>query len=250
MIQIQLEPQPTPGDLKWRMFGIPVRVHPFFWLTSLLLSYSDKAPFELVLLIVVAMFLSILVHEFGHALSHVYYGDRHPYVILYHLGGLCVAGDRNPTHRQRIIILLWGPFAGFILGSLAAGALYLIDHQDLYVHWYVKAVLFQLAFINFAWGAMNLIPAFPLDGGQIVREWILWKKPQRGDKLAFTISLWACILAAVAALALGQLLPAILFGVLGFNSFHIRRQIMLYGDTDNDGPRQPWEQDADWWKKQ
>jgi stage IV sporulation protein FB len=251
MIQIQLEPQGTPWDLKWSMFGIPVRVHPFFWLAAMLLSYHERWPFELVLLVALCIFVSILVHEFGHALSHVYYGDRHPYVILYHMGGLCVAGDKTPTHWQRIVILLWGPMAGFILGGMAAGAYWLIDRSGSVVHPYVLDVLFQLAFINFAWGVMNLIPAFPLDGGQIVREWILWKKPHRGDKLAFTISMWACILAVGAALGLGQLLPAVLFGVLGYNSYSIRKQIALYGGMGGfEGPREPWEQDADWWKKQ
>ena len=63
------EPPRTGGDLNFQLFGIPVRVHPLFWLIAVLLGISgDPQPAE-ILLWVVAVFVSILVHELGHALT-------------------------------------------------------------------------------------------------------------------------------------------------------------------------------------
>src|SRR5579862_1711733 len=100
---ILLEPPRTPWDLKWSMFSIPVRAHPLFWLSTLLLAYRggddqraniDHTPFKYVVAVCVCVFVSILVHEFGHAFAHRYYGDRRPHVVLWVLGGLCIgSGD-------------------------------------------------------------------------------------------------------------------------------------------------------------
>ena len=62
------EPPPSPGDVHFRLFGVPVRVHPFFWLTTVLMGLNPKGgtpPAELLIWVAV-VFVSILVHEFGH----------------------------------------------------------------------------------------------------------------------------------------------------------------------------------------
>jgi stage IV sporulation protein FB len=62
------EPPPTQADLHFRLFGIPVRVHPFFWVATLFLGMAGKTADPVNTLIWVAVvFVSILVHEFGHA---------------------------------------------------------------------------------------------------------------------------------------------------------------------------------------
>src|SRR5437773_326262 len=100
------EPPVTRWDLNWRMFGVPVRVHPLFWLMALLLSWSKGIPPLIVIESMAIIFISILVHEFGHALSGRYYGDRRNHVVLYMMGGLCVQSERPPLHFARILILL------------------------------------------------------------------------------------------------------------------------------------------------
>jgi stage IV sporulation protein FB len=52
---------PTPYDLRFSLFGIPVRVHPFFWLVSLVMGWSPHAP-QLMVVWVACVFVSILVH--------------------------------------------------------------------------------------------------------------------------------------------------------------------------------------------
>src|SRR5579862_2170280 len=103
------EPPRTQWDLKWSMLGVPVRVHPYFWLVSFLLAYHPGVPIPWVLLTVAALFVSILVHEFGHALSARQCGEAQSAVVLYAAGGLCLHGGAAVRHWQRIWILFWGP---------------------------------------------------------------------------------------------------------------------------------------------
>src|SRR5262245_37099251 len=63
-------PEPLPYDLRWRMFGIPVRVHWTFWLFTAILGFNIvEFGFVYLLVWMACAFVSILVHELGHALT-------------------------------------------------------------------------------------------------------------------------------------------------------------------------------------
>ena len=64
---------PTPFDIRLVAFRIPIRVHPSFWLGSLIFGQSLGSP-ELIFLWVICSFVSILIHELGHALTAEAYG--------------------------------------------------------------------------------------------------------------------------------------------------------------------------------
>ncbi|MEZ6147021.1 MAG: hypothetical protein R3B91_16710 [Planctomycetaceae bacterium] len=78
--------QPTPYDLTFSLFGIPVRVIAWFWLTAVILGFSSVhiGP-EYLLAWVAIVFVSILVHELGHALVAAAFGYP-PRILLYHFG--------------------------------------------------------------------------------------------------------------------------------------------------------------------
>jgi stage IV sporulation protein FB len=260
------EPTRTAWDLKWTMFRIPCRVSPWFWLVSFLFCYDfgQPPPMPFVCIGIGCMFLSILVHEYGHAFAGRYYGDDENYTILYWLGGLCVPGKGVPPRMPRIVVLLWGPGAEFILGAIA-GAVILAARRDLiHIHNdYLWAALINLMYISFIWAGMNLVPVYPLDGGQILLEIVRWKAPQRGELFGFTVSMVAAIIITVGAIgfagyraARGQqdprdLFPAFLFGQLAFKSYQYRKHIEMYGQIEGITPerREAWEQDPDWWKR-
>src|SRR5438067_1873655 len=77
---------PTPYDLRFSIFGIPVRVHPLFWVVTLLFASQGQHDPKLMLIGVVCFFASILVHELGHALTAQYFGWP-PHIVLYSCGG-------------------------------------------------------------------------------------------------------------------------------------------------------------------
>jgi stage IV sporulation protein FB len=270
------EPNRTPWDLKWRMFNIPVRVHPAFWFVTLCFSYISPEeqrsiarnlsviPFSLVLITMACMFVSVLVHEFGHALCGRYYGDKN-HTVLYMMGGLCVS-ERGavPERWPRINQLLWGPGAGFILAVAPTAAYFALRYgyvqiENMYVVW----LILQLMWINLVWGLMNLLPVYPLDGGQICREIIRWKASNHGDLLSLTISFYTAIGVSIAFVGyliyrssqgysfdVRQLWPILLFLSLAYTSFRARQQVMMYGEMESypSERREAWERDPDWWK--
>ncbi len=255
---IQLAPARTMWDLKWKMLGVPVRIHPLFWLVALGLVYQPTIPFELVLIGVGCVLFSILVHEFGHALSGRFYGDRQNEVILYYFGGLCVSPRPLQKVWSNIIHILCGPAAGLLLAG-AAYACQMFLGQGAGVA--LAYTLELLIWVNLVWSLMNLLPIFPLDGGQVLRELIQWKAPRRGDHLVFTISLYVAVAMSFVMICAsmyyffihhewpGYVMSIFIFAFLAYSSFSIRRQLDQFGSLDTDGPRQPWEQEADWWKK-
>ena len=93
------EPPRSPWDLRFWALGFPVRVHPFFWLVAALLGLGDGRPQPVVIWVGV-VFVSVLVHELGHALAARYF--RWPAsIVLYGGGGLALLEERRPTMQRR-----------------------------------------------------------------------------------------------------------------------------------------------------
>src|SRR5262245_36001714 len=115
--------QPTRYDLAFSLFGIPVRVIPWFWLAGVLLGFDwvrdpDQGPLLLLIWLGV-MFLSILVHELGHACFAALFGYP-PSILLYQFGGVTLF---QPTHgystAKAILITAAGPAFGAALAIAA-----------------------------------------------------------------------------------------------------------------------------------
>ena len=81
-------PPPTRFDLRFSIAGIPVRVHPLFWLIAILFG-SSSGSIVSILSWVVAIFVSILIHELGHAFAMRRYGQG-SHIVLHFAGGLTV----------------------------------------------------------------------------------------------------------------------------------------------------------------
>ena len=72
-----MEPTPTPLDLRWHLFGILVRVHPMFWLVSVIMGWNSLIiGFEYLFIWIACMFVSILIHELGHVWMGQVFGAR------------------------------------------------------------------------------------------------------------------------------------------------------------------------------
>jgi hypothetical protein len=115
---------PTRYDLRFSLAGIPVRVHPLFWLIAVFFGISG----DLIMLPiwVLVVFVAILVHELGHALAFRRYGQRSQ-IVLHFAGGLTIPepvswgsgyASVGLTANQQIFISLAGPGAGFLLAAL------------------------------------------------------------------------------------------------------------------------------------
>lgn len=163
---------PTPFDVRLIAFRVPIRVHPSFWIAATVLSW-DPDHVDVVFLWVMCLFISIVVHELGHALMAEAFGWASE-IVLYWLGGLTFSNryfQRTPW--REIAVSLAGPFAGFGLYGLTFAAMQLIP-DDLDLHRNVYITLIFLIQINLYWGLVNLLPVWPLDGGQVCQSLLTW----------------------------------------------------------------------------
>ncbi|RPJ22967.1 MAG: hypothetical protein EHM33_22205 [Chloroflexi bacterium] len=236
-------PPPTRYDLRFSVAGIPVRVHPLFWLIAIL--FGSSGDLLLIPIWVGVIFVSILVHELGHALAFRRQGLSSQ-VVLHFAGGLTIpepvywgSGLTNValTANQQIFISLAGPGAGFLFAALVLGGVLALG-GSVATTWLlgfiplplnavmpfggkvVTALVTMLLWVNVFWGLINLVPVYPLDGGSVMRNIFVQADPVDGVRK----SLWLSVIAG-AVVALGgfflfrSLFMALLFGLLAFQSY-------------------------------
>lgn len=232
------EPGHTRFDLRFSVLGIPVRVHPLFWLMALFFGGASGNPIT-TLIWIAGVFVSIVVHELGHALTMRFFGQP-ARVVLYLGGGLAIPdswgyGSALTTNEQ-ILMLLAGPGAGFLLAGLTLGVVLLTGGSigmgllfgflpfpvpSLPIdNWLVDSIIGTLLWVNIFWGLINLVPAYPLDGGQVARH--LWLKVDRWDGVRK--SLWLSVITGTVVALVGltvmrSMYIAFLFGLLAFQSY-------------------------------
>jgi stage IV sporulation protein FB len=202
------EPPQTPYDLRFRVLGIPVRVHPLFWLVSAIMgARGNQEPREM-LIWVATVFISILVHELGHALVARAYGWA-PWITLYSFGGLASYRPTDRSALKQIIISFAGPAAGFLFAGVIVALIVASGHRvgfgwprtalpvlfEFYENDNLNRLLFDLLYVNIFWGLVNLLPIWPLDGGKIAQEVLQTIHPRDG----LVMSLWLSIFVAVGA---------------------------------------------------
>src|SRR5690606_18463762 len=155
-------------------------------------------------------------HELGHALAAMRLGIEMRGITLFIFGGVAEMGSEPPNARAEFLVAIAGPIVsiGLCAGLLAASA---IPTTDL-----LQAVVHYLGWINGALVVFNMLPAFPLDGGRVLRS-VLWNV--RGD-LRWATRITSAIgtafgyglitLGIVTLLTTGELIVAVWWGLLGF----------------------------------
>ena len=209
--------------------GIPIRVHVTFLIVLPFLAlgisraFSEAArlakvppeqlrgsPFLWGLAVAVALFLSILVHELAHSLYAVRKGGRVRDITLLMIGGVSQVSELPRSGRNEAVMALVGPITSLALG----GAFYLV-----YLglsgtpQFNLKFAAFHLAYLNVVLGLFNLLPAFPMDGGRILRGALAQR--------------WGELRATHVAAAAGKAF-AILFAILGLTSGNILLIIVAF----------------------
>jgi Zn-dependent protease/predicted transcriptional regulator len=169
----------------WRVgkiAGIDVHVHATFWLLLVwigLVRYRTGGSVAAVvpeLVFILAVFGIVVLHELGHALAARRYGIATRDITLLPIGGVARL-DRMPRDpRQELVIALAGPAVNFALAAVlylalvaTGGVASVADAASLDARFLGRALPTRLIGINLWLGAFNLIPAFPMDGGRVLR---------------------------------------------------------------------------------
>lgn len=243
---LNVEPPHTPYDVHFRLLGFAVRVHPFYWLVTILLALQGRTTAIDAFLWVSVAFVSILIHELGHAFAFRYFGRR-AHIVLHSFGGLAIPDAEYNSYQQRsshgndpmkhILISLAGPGAGFLLALLVAGICQVIGHSIVLQGWFLdiepefanrnlRVLVLDLMYINIFWGLLNLLPIYPLDGGQVAREILRILSPFNGLQQSLVLS--AAVAAGAAVLCVfrfDNIQLAIMFGLLAFINYQQLQQL-------------------------
>ncbi len=121
-------------------------------------------------------FLSLLLHELSHSYVAMKFGTRIHSITLHLFGGLAMMEDipRSPEKEWRIAIA--GPLMSFFLGGVFLLTFWGIKPLS-FVIYPVKILVFMLGFWNVVLGTFNLLPAFPMDGGRVLRAFLAKRMP-------------------------------------------------------------------------
>ena len=190
MTHVEPSPQPVPprpsGSFPnaWTLFrvqGVPVRLDRSLLLITALVVfwyYGDleqslpgypPAAVALVLVVGIALFFaSILAHEMGHALASLGRGIPVVAITLFALGGVTESTREASKARDEFVIVGIGPFVSLVLAG--AFGLLSVAFRELPVAAFVAGAL---GWLNLVLAIFNVVPAYPLDGGRLLRS-ILW----------------------------------------------------------------------------
>ena len=189
--------------------GIPVFVSPMYFLLLVMFGYRDPVQG---IIWAISITLSLLVHEFGHAL--VARRLRHdPSIMLHGFGGLTSRSRRGRDVDEAAIVAM-GPAAGLALGLLVFVVFQVVIRVGV-VSPYVLALVYTLLHACVLWNLLNLLPLWPLDGGQLLRLAMgRWLAPQMTARVTHGVSLLMIALLGTYAFQAGYL--SIFTGVILF----------------------------------
>lgn len=158
-----------------KCFGIDLYVHSTFWLLPLFIAFSSSGQgmigMAVNILFVFAVFTCIVLHELGHALAARGYGIGTRDITLYPIGGVASL-ERMPSQPGReIAIALAGPAVNVVIAGALALGLWIGSYfmPAIYDDNLVVEFLNMLMWANAVLCGFNLLPAFPMDGGRVLR---------------------------------------------------------------------------------
>lgn len=206
--------------IHFSIFGIPVAIQPFFWVTMALIggALDANTPEGLLrlALFIIAGFISILVHELGHALTIKHY-KLPTSITLQAFGGYATYPPGRLSRPQNFLVTAAGPGLQLVLALVAHVILHRLSLGQERILWFLS----DLKWVSIFWAVLNLLPVLPMDGGQLVNAVL---GPAR-----LRITLWITVVTGVIvgllSLKIGQFFLTILLGMFVFRAVQALREV-------------------------
>ncbi len=204
-----------------RALGIPVRVHPSWFLVFLFVTWSlatgylpdalpglsDSRYWGMGAVAAVLLFVSVLLHELGHSYVAQHYRVPIGQITLFLFGGVAHMRAEPPSPKAEFLIAIAGPVVSFALGAFSLGLAAASEWWPVTSGGQGFAVLGGLlGLVNVQLGLFNLIPGFPLDGGRALRAglWAWGKDFHSATSRAALVGLgFGVLMAGLGAVLLG-----------------------------------------------
>jgi len=208
---------------------IPIVIHPFFWLFAFVIGWMNSFSLLGAVIWMGIIFVSVLIHEFGHALTALFFKQK-VQIQLIPLGGLTSYEGPKLRLWQQFIITFNGPLFGFFLFLLATAILQAhLLHSPVFI-----SILRMIQIANLFWSGVNLLPVLPLDGGQLLRIGLEAIFGVKGFKAALFVGAFLALLLALYFFFVQQLLAGAIFFLFAFQSFSSWRQSRLVVTSDRE----------------
>jgi Zn-dependent protease len=208
---------------------IPVAIHPFFWLLAAMIGWAYSQNLMGTFIWVGIIFFSVLIHEFGHALTAVMFRQK-AQIQLVALGGLTSYEGPKLRFWQQFLITFNGPLFGFFLFLFATFML----QMKISVNPVVIGILKWTQVANFFWTIVNLLPVLPLDGGQLLRIVLEAIFGIKGFRAALLIGAIIASLFSFYFFIAQAFLAGALFFLFAFQSFDSWRKSRFVRLSDRD----------------
>lgn len=196
---------------------IPIRIYPVFWVLVLLISVMQAgSPFNLTYFFswAIVIFTSVLIHEMGHALTSMAFGQK-VQIDLVAFGGLTHHRGKPLKKWQDFLVVLNGPLSSALICLVTYFLLTRSVDYSPFIHYLLQVFLVANAF----WTLLNLIPVQPLDGGQLLKIVLEGIFGLRGVKIALFISMALAIAAGIFFFAQSNLLGGAIFMMLTYENY-------------------------------
>ena len=202
--------------IHFSLFGIPVRIEPWFWITLAFIGSAAGRGHPLgvfmVLVFILAGFVSILVHELGHAFTIRKYGLPTA-ISLIAFGGFASYPADVLSRKQSFLVTAAGPAIQIVLGVLAIAALFVLPMPPESL---LRYFLIYLAWVSIVWAILNCLPIYPMDGGQMLAA-VLGPKRQ---KYVYLIGVFCAVfIGAMGYLVLNAWLLLIFMGFFAWKNW-------------------------------
>ncbi len=208
---------------------IPLTIHPAFWIFSALIGYFFSQSLMGMFIWIGIIFISVLFHEYGHALTATLFG-QHPRIELVAMGGVTFHDGQKLSFWKQFLIVFDGPLFGFFL-YIGADALLKVSSLSTGM---IGLLLTNFRDINLFWTVVNLLPVLPLDGGQLLRIVLEAIFGARGFRFALIASMSIALIASLLFFLLQSFIAGAIFFLLAFQSFEAFRKSRRFSEKDQD----------------
>ncbi len=166
-----------------KVFGIPIRVHYTFLLLLAFIWYAESSIYgpqtglnSVILWLLI--FLCVLLHELGHSRVAQSYGLSIVSIVLLPIGGVSQITDIPKDPIKEVNITIAGPIVNFVIAGLLFAVGKLLDPSLAFSQISLQSgnILVDLFWANVMLGVFNIIPAYPMDGGRILRGILAMKR--------------------------------------------------------------------------